>query len=404
MALLEDNLLAADQRLLALYSIVRMYADAPGGVNPFSAFCLHCLEPTSASSALERQLLLRWLRPGPSPDALARTSQPPGEAIAAVLATPGSMLPIPDLAALRQSVAERMPTPSPTAASSVRPVVLDPEGQHALLGRASLVRALKAAAATTGTGARPGATGANPAPGNGDSTTEIVEAGRRARMAVLSLPSLDAAAVSALSAEPAGTPSGDAAAQDTSQRSAIATIAANGAAADTAAGFPRVPLTAAGLPREQQGSSASFQRTGASSGAVSAAALEVATAVLARAGLSLPVRDSTHHAGRVAGAGAGAPWRLGMGSGTASSRGSRRATAASGGQSTAGSQDLDADALGSSGSCGRVSLPLGVVGFRPLLARPPPPMLQFEDEEYMRAGVVVPPSLLWDVGMGASAS
>lgn len=39
-----------------------------------------------------------------------------------------------------------------------------------------------------------------------------------------------------------------------------------------------------------------------------------------------------------------------------------------------------------------------------MLSRPPPPVLQFEDEEYMRAGVVVPPTLLWDVGMGASAS
>lgn len=165
-----------------------MYADAPGGVNPFSLFCLRCLEPTSTSSEVERQLLLRWLRPGPSSDALAGASMAPQVAIDAMMASTSSMLPIPDLEPLRQSVAERMPAPMPTAAASVRPVVLDPEGQTALLAREQVARTLREAAAAVATG--PGA------------SAEAKEAAAASRRAVLGLHGMDAGAAQALAAEP----------------------------------------------------------------------------------------------------------------------------------------------------------------------------------------------------------
>jgi len=124
--MLEDNLLPAKQRATALFVLQDLYKSEAPGVHPFLPFLVSLLHsPPSELQLHERNLLCQLLAQPPSQkDALGKKTPAELEVLWPAGSEP---LPPPNLAALRQSFAERDTQVPDQRRTGISPLVQDPQ-------------------------------------------------------------------------------------------------------------------------------------------------------------------------------------------------------------------------------------------------------------------------------------
>jgi len=121
--MLEDSLLPAKQRLVALFILHDLYKSESPAVHPFLPFLVSHLQ-NPPSELHERNLLCQLLAQPPVKDAVGKKTAAELEAL---WPADGEPLPMPNLAALRQSFAERDTQVPEARRRGISPLVQDPQ-------------------------------------------------------------------------------------------------------------------------------------------------------------------------------------------------------------------------------------------------------------------------------------
>ncbi|KAL1524570.1 hypothetical protein AB1Y20_019460 [Prymnesium parvum] len=121
--MIDDNLMPAMHRCVALFIIYELYKNEPPGIHPFMPFLVDLLQAQNGSPRHEHNLLCMLLSPSGTKDLPKKT---PAELVA-VWKSDGELLPAPPLAALRGAYAERDAQVPEFERVGISPLVADPQ-------------------------------------------------------------------------------------------------------------------------------------------------------------------------------------------------------------------------------------------------------------------------------------